>query len=135
MYKILYIEDEFDMRDDMPAVLAPYDLQVTSPGSIIEALGLFQEQDFDLVLLDICMPPTEDMPIEEIDYGRATGLEVARRLKAIKPEVRLVAFTVVRDEEMLHKMRVAGICHVINKPSGVQEIANGISSVLAASHK
>src|SRR5208337_1933722 len=111
MYRVLYIEDEPDSLEDLPPLLKGRGLHVVAKGSIDEALSLFRQESFDAVLLDICMPPTEDMPLAAVGYGRETGVEVARRLKTLRPNLPIIALTVVYDPDIKARMRQAGICH------------------------
>ena len=135
MYRILYIEDEIDMVEDLPPVLKELGLDVTARTSIEEAFQLFSEESFDAVLLDICMPPSESIPPDKVEYGRETGIEVARRLKKQKPEVPIVALTVVNDPEIKARMLDAGICRIINKPEGTFPIADTIRKEIESAKK
>ena len=122
MAKILYLEDEKFLAEDLAALLEEMGWKVKTTSSIPEALKWFREQDFDGVLLDIMMSPAEDMDAEQVDYGRETGIEIARKMHKLKPNVPLVAFTVLRAREMLSKIVQAGVVEVINKPAEFDEI-------------
>ncbi len=130
MYRVLYIEDEPDAVEDMPVLLKERGLDVIAEESIGDALVLFEREHFDAVLLDVCMPPTADMPFAVVGYGRETGLEVARRLRKLKDKVPIVALTVVNDAEIQGRMREAGICRIINKPSEAARIAEDVLNVI-----
>jgi len=127
--KILYLEDEPDMVDYLPLLLGRNDIEVMATGSIKEALTLLESEKFDGVLLDIMMPPTEEMDLLELDYGRKTGIEVARRIKAIQPEIPIVAFTALFDEEILAEMGSAGIIKIIHRPAEVSDIIHALREV------
>jgi CheY-like chemotaxis protein len=103
---------------------------VTGTVFIDEALERFAKEDFDVVLLDIMMAPAADMDAEELDYGRETGVEVARRMKAIKPDVPIVALTVLTDSKIRAEMREAGIVEILNKPSEPEQIADFLWQVI-----
>jgi CheY-like chemotaxis protein len=126
MYRILYIEDEIDMVKDLPPVMKEWGLDITATVSIEEAFRLFSKESFDAVLLDICMPPPVDIDPEKVEYGRETGVEVARRLKNQRPEVPIISLTVVTDPEIKARMRGAGICRIISKPEDPFPIADAI---------
>jgi CheY-like chemotaxis protein len=123
--RILYLDDEKDMVDFLPLLLKQKnkDIEVVSIGSIPEALDLLRNENFDGILLDIMMPPIKDKTEEEQDYGRTTGIEVAREMKSIKPEVPIIAFTALTDSEIRQKIRAAGVVKIINRPAEVDEIA------------
>lgn len=58
MYKILYADDEPDMRDLIFHYLTEHDknMEVTLARNGEEAVGLAYEQVFDLIILDVLMP-------------------------------------------------------------------------------
>jgi CheY-like chemotaxis protein len=130
--RILLLEDEEILVENIPLLLKERGLEVVGITSIDRALELLGREDFDMVLLDIMMPPTEDMDAEKVDYGRETGVEVARRMKAVKPDVPIIAFTVLTDPQIQAEMREAGIIEVINKPVEPDQIADKLWQVLWA---
>jgi len=130
--RVLFLEDEEILVEDLPILLKEKGLEVKSTTSIAQALKWLAQEEFDTVLLDIMMPPEEGMDAEKLDYGRETGVEVARRMKAIKPEVPIVAFTVVRDPRIRAAMRDAGITTVLNKPQELEQIADALRQVIRA---
>ena len=126
MYRVLMLEDEEDLVRYLPMHFKEKGLETVATTSITEALESFTKEAFDIVLLDIMMPPTEDMDAKQLDYGRETGVEVARRMKSIKPDVPIVALTVVNDQEIRARMRTAGIVEIISKPSDPDQIADAL---------
>jgi two-component system response regulator HydG len=126
MPRILYLEDEDNLVQFLPLVLKEKGLELVSTSSIKEALRKLAEEEFDAVLLDIMMPPTEDMAAENLDYGRKTGIEVARRMKRIKPKTPIVAFTVTTDSELLKEIKKAGAAAILHKPAEVDQIVQAL---------
>jgi DNA-binding NarL/FixJ family response regulator len=63
---------------------------------------------------------------DSVEYGRLTGIEVARRMKSHSPNVSIIALTVVSDPGYQRQMRNAGIDQIINKPAELDEIARTI---------
>jgi len=117
------LDEEEDLSTYLPKLLREKGLEVIGLSSITQALERFAKEPFDAVLLDIMMPPAEDMDAEQLDYGRETGVEVARRMRRLRPDVPIVALTVVRDPEIQAKMWEAGIIEIINKPADPEQIA------------
>jgi DNA-binding NarL/FixJ family response regulator len=78
------------------------------------------------VLLDIMMPEPENMDSEKVEHGRETGVELARRFKARKPDVPIVALTVVRDPEIVARMNDAGIRRIVIKPADADAVAQAL---------
>jgi CheY-like chemotaxis protein len=120
---VLFLEDEPRLVQNLPSLLKPKGLDLVATTSIQEALQWFGEHTYDAVLLDTIMPPTEDMDAEALGYGLETGVEVARRMKALKPQVPVIALTVMHDPEIQRRMREAGIVDIINKPAEPDQIA------------
>ena len=114
MKRILFIEDEKFFLEELQIALADY--EITPAYSAPSGMELVQSEDFDAVLLDIMMPPPDDMNPECVDYGRSTGVELCRRIKNLKPELPIVVLTVVRDPVILERIKEAGATKVINKP-------------------
>lgn len=123
MCRILFLEDEADPVEHLPLLLREKRIEVSGTTSIAEALERLRGEPFDAVLLDIMMPPAEDMDAEALAYGRETGVEVARRMKAIRPEVPIIALTVTTDKDIQTRMWQAGIVEILNKPAETDLIA------------
>jgi CheY-like chemotaxis protein len=133
MARVLFLDDEGDLVDYLPYLLKEQSFEVISTTSISEALAKLAEESFDVVLLDIMMPPAKGMEGEHLDYGRETGIEVARKMKAIKPDVPIIAFTVLTDPEILARTREAGVVKTLNKPAEPDQIVYVLRQVVTAS--
>jgi CheY-like chemotaxis protein len=131
MARVLMLEDEPTLVNHLPRLLKEAGLNVIATTSIAEALGmLLSADDFDAIMLDIMMPPPEDIDPEKVDYGRLTGIEVARQMKDICPDVPIVVFTVLTDPEIRVKIREAGAAMIIDKPTELDEIAAALWRVI-----
>jgi CheY-like chemotaxis protein len=51
-------------------------------------------------------------------------------MKAIRPDVPIIAFTVLTDPEVRKEMREAGITTVLGKPSELEQIATVLWQVI-----
>ena len=102
------------------------ELQIIGTTDITEALDQIARQDFDGVLIDCAMSPTEDMSTEETEYGRLTGVAVAQRIKSVKPDLPIVALTAISDPLLRQAMRSAGILSVITKPADAELITDAL---------
>ena len=129
MARVLYLEDEMDALEVLPLLLRKEEIEIVGTSSIEEALQWVSEQPFDAVLLDIMMPPTQDMDDESLDYGRLTGKEVARRIREMKPELPIVAFTVLTDRDLLREIRSVGVTRIVNKPCQPYSVARALLEV------
>lgn len=128
--RILFIEDERFFLEQLQMALTEY--EITPAYSAVKGMELIQDGDFDAVLLDIMMSPSEDMDPEFVDYGRSTGVEICRRIKNLKPELPVIALTVVRDPGILERIKEAGAARVLNKPASSSAVSECLSEVLSA---
>jgi CheY-like chemotaxis protein len=129
MITVLYLEDEPDQVEALSILLNARGFNVIGKTDISEALHVVANQELNVVLMDMMMPPSDDIDPELVEYGRETGIEVARRIKALKPELPIVALTVVGDTSIRAKMLKAGIIAIINKPSDVGPIVDVLNAV------
>jgi signal transduction histidine kinase len=79
-FSLLLIDDEDGIRKVLGLTLADAGWKVYPAASAEEALGLFRQHDFPIVLTDIKMPGMD-------------GLELLKVLKEIKPETEVVLMT------------------------------------------
>ena len=66
MKNILIVEDELDIQELLCAYLQEAGYQAVAAGDGVTALALFQEQPFDLVLLDIMLPKIDGFGVCEL---------------------------------------------------------------------
>jgi DNA-binding NtrC family response regulator len=120
--RVLIIDDEASVREAFRNALlrAPYQVVEADNGEHGAALAV--AEDFDLVYLDLRMP--------EID-----GVEVLRRIRAVKPDL-IVYITTAFQREFFHALVTArgdGLTfEVMRKPVEQQQIIDITDSVLAA---
>lgn len=126
--RILFIEDEKFFLEQLQMALTDY--EITPAYSAPKGMEFIQSRDFDAVLLDIMMPPSDDMDPEFVDYGRSTGVELCRRIKSIKPELPVIVLTVVRDPGILERIEEAGASKVMNKPASSSMVIAALDEVL-----
>ena len=83
------------------------------------ALEMFRERpgDFDLVMTDYSMP-------------RMNGLDLARAIHQIRPEVPILLSTGFAEEFAQESLEPSGIRQVLNKPLGMQDLAVALRAVL-----
>ncbi len=128
MKKILFIEDEDFLLEQYQIALSDFD--IIPANSALKGLELIKKMDFDAVLLDIMMPPTDDMDPEFVSYGRSTGVEICRRIKEIRPDIPVVVLSVVRDSGILRRIKEAGASEIINKPALPNKVISVLNDVL-----
>ena len=117
--KVLVVEDEPHLREEMAEALTLEGFDVTQAASGDEAAGLIEAvHGFDLLLTDVQMP------------GRLDGMGVAARARARQPDLPIVVATGRRGSE-------AGVnalqprCALVMKPYGLNMILAAIGAVCA----
>jgi two-component system NtrC family response regulator len=101
--KILIVDDDASFRRVVDYTLKEEGYDTTLAANGEEALNLFSESDFSLVVTDVLMP-------------QLGGLELLRRTQAIAPEIPVVVVTAhAAVEDAVHAMR-EGAFDYIEKP-------------------
>jgi PAS domain S-box-containing protein len=119
--RILLLDDEPALTSSLQRLLVRLNYQVTTTNSARESLQWCRRDpaQFDLVITDLTMP-------------EMTGLEVARQLQALRPDLPVIlasGFSADLDRESL---AAAGICELLEKPISRLTLANVIHRVLAS---
>jgi PAS domain S-box-containing protein len=117
--KILVLDDEPALTSVMQRALRRLDYQVTTSNDAAAAVRLVRDQPsaFDLVITDLTMP-------------ELNGLEVARQLRALRPDLPIIlvsGYSVAVDADSL---RAAGICERLEKPVTPGAIAEAAARAL-----
>jgi len=126
--RVLYIEDEKFLLEQIQIALE--DFEVIPVSSAAEGMELVNKMDFDAVLLDIMMPPPDDIDPETVGYGRTTGVEVCRRIRNMKPHLPIVVLSVVRDPGIINRIKAAGANEILYKPAPPSKIIDTLNNVL-----
>lgn len=106
--RILVIEDSPEIRQLVERVLhARFELRICADGEI--GLDAFDQEEFDLVLLDVMLP------------GRS-GREILREIMARKPAQSVVIMTAHGTADLAEELMVAGAADFISKPFRAEEL-------------
>ena len=103
MRRMLIVEDERDLSDCLKEFFTMKGFSVESVFSGEEAVERLKQQAIDVVLLDVMLPGV-------------SGLEVLRRIKAIRPEARVVIMTGIDQQDIREEAQHCGACGYITKP-------------------
>ena len=116
---LLYVEDESEARNMLSRMLA-----VNYPGLVIQVaengesgLELFRQLRPQIVLTDINMPVMN-------------GIQMAREMRAIEPEVAIVAVTAHSDTSYLLSAIEIGIHHYVLKPVNYVDLFAVVDGIL-----
>jgi DNA-binding response OmpR family regulator len=115
--RLLIAEDDPNIRLGLVATLESDGYAVTAAGDGAQALKLFPQQKFDLVLLDVMMP-------------KASGYDVCRELRAAGARVP-VLFLTAKGEEIDKVVGLKlGADDYLTKPFGVHELLARVEALL-----
>ncbi len=116
--RIILIEDNDEVRVATEELLKKYGFEVYSFSSAIEFIEHFEEykNKFDICLSDIIMP-------------KMNGLELYRKLKQLKPDMKFLFMTGYADNiEQVNELIKQGL-KVLSKPFGINEFLEKIREI------
>jgi len=112
--RVLVVDDNTGFRDSLVSLLDTDELVVVGQASNgAQALELIGSTQPDVVLMDVRMPMMD-------------GIETTRRLKALDPNIWIVALTGLEDQRAVRDMLVAGASGYVLKDSDGDEILNAV---------
>lgn len=85
-YRVLFLEDEPTIREVLTEYMLMAGYQVTTAERGEKAIQLVREQDFDLAVLDICVPG-------------ADGFEVLKCIHCYRKKTAVIMLTALEDEQ------------------------------------
>ena len=116
---ILVVDDEAKMRQILRAGLTQHDFNVLDAENGPEALRICQEHSgpIHLVLVDVVMP-------------EMNGVELAPRVKALRPEVQVMLMSGQRDDHILLHASLNPHTPFFHKPFTLESLVQTIRKVL-----
>jgi DNA-binding NtrC family response regulator len=108
--KILFIDDEPEMRELVKEALARRDFDVEVCGSAEEALSLVKESRLDVIVTDVNLEST-------------SGLEFCRRVSTTRPDIPVIVVTAFGSMEMAVGAIRAGAYDFITKPIDMDQLS------------
>lgn len=116
--KILFVDDEPAIRASLPAILRMHGFEVTSAGSVAEALQSIAAQKFDVLISDLNIGSPGD------------GFTVVSAMRRTQPNcVTLILTGYPAFETALQAIR-SQVDDYLIKPAGVQELVSSIEEKL-----
>lgn len=119
--RILITEDDKQTRDLLAAFLSYKGYQVLQANDAQEVLEKIKLDDVDLVITDLMMP-------------KVNGLEFVKKLKAIRPEIVIIAYSAFGNYEMASKLLKAGAFFYMEKPFDLEELDTHVKRALEHSN-
>ena len=112
--RVLVCDDNAGFRESLLTLLGTGDIEVVGEvASGVEALKIAPALGPDVVLMDVRMPGMD-------------GIEACRRLKALMPDVGVVALSGHEDQDIVREMLLAGASGYVLKDSDGEEILHAV---------
>jgi DNA-binding response OmpR family regulator len=107
--RVLIVEDETPIRDGLVSLFSGQGFETKSAASGPEALDAIAKGTFEIIVLDLMIPPP-------------TGLEVLARLRETDDRTPVLVLTALGSEDDVVRGLEAGADDYITKPFGVKEL-------------
>jgi DNA-binding NtrC family response regulator len=120
MARILVIDDEEGIRENLQALLADEGHEVTLARNGKEGVMIYRKGKFDLVLTDVIMPGQE-------------GIETIRIIRQADPEAKIIAMSGggrIKAGDYLDIAKSLGAARVFRKPLDLNELFEAITEIL-----
>ena len=115
--KILVVDDEEGARELFSTILTDEGYEVTLANNGEEALALFKNNPFNLVITDIKMPVMD-------------GLQLLQEIRKIGSKTDVIMVTAYGEVESYLKAMSLGAAEYINKPIRIKELKRIVHNVL-----
>ncbi len=117
---ILVVEDEAGVREIAVAILSSLGYRVLEAADGDEGLLVFgaHAAEIDMLLTDVVLP------------GKVRGRELAERITAMRPEVRVLFMSGYTENSIVHHGRLDDGVHLLGKPFKREQLASKVAEVL-----
>jgi CheY-like chemotaxis protein len=116
---ILVMDDEDSIRDMMGDILSSYGYTVDFARNGEEAISLYQDNAYDVVILDLTIP------------GGMGGKETMKELLLIDPYVKVIVSSGYSSDPIMSDYKQYGFRDVMAKPYKIEELGEVIERVIA----
>jgi CheY-like chemotaxis protein len=138
--RILFIDDEPEFVSPQVEALEEAEYEVTLETDPDAAVALLQEQEFDLIILDLIMPPRredrEESGDHELDFAE-TGVKLHQEIrdKLGLTAIPIIFLTVVRDQDIRRELRQREIRYrqelrFLSKPARPSDVVTEVQRAL-----
>ena len=117
--RVLFVDDEASIRLTLPLVLAKFGFDITSVGSLDDALAQIQIERFDILLTDLNLPEPN------------AGFTVVEEMRKTQPRCINFILTGYPADESLQRAMGHDVAHYFIKPVEIEEMVETIKNKLA----
>lgn len=115
---LLYVEDDEDIREELSMYLGRRTKRFLAAANGAEALEILMGEKPDMILTDIQMPVMD-------------GIELIRRVKAIDPEIPIIALTAFNaSDSRMETIMELGVSGCVGKPVELAKLMHMIKVFL-----
>lgn len=118
---VLYVDDEESMVFIMRRLLERRGFQVSAFEHPTDALDAFRAN-----------PDTFDVIVTDQNMPGASGLDVARIVKGIRPNLPVAIISGYVSDDLVRQANQIGVTNLLHKPNSAQELCNSIAYLIAA---
>jgi len=118
--RVLLVDDEDLVREMFQSALATAGHHVRASATGAEALSLFTQERFDIVITDLSLPGM-------------SGFEIAHRVKSIEPRTPVVLLSGWAIQQDSVEARDAGVDVVLEKPCTLEVLLGTVQTALRSS--
>lgn len=115
--RVLVVDDDVEVREALQRILRKENLEVTTAADGGEALTLFTQGRFDLVISDLIMPVMD-------------GLTLLREIRHIDPDARVLIMTAYGGWDSYLDAMNAGAFNYVTKPIKREELLQQVRNAL-----
>jgi two-component system OmpR family response regulator len=115
--RILYAEDNLDIRIPVCLLLRLSDIEVITTDNVTQALRLAEDEHFDLYLLDTRLPD-------------GLGTDLCRRIRAFDRETPILFFSAAGREDDKRSAMMVGAQGYLTKPDGLDKLPETILNLI-----
>jgi DNA-binding response OmpR family regulator len=115
---LLLVEDHGDTSKIMKRLLERYGCQVLTAGDVESALGIASRSSIDLLISDLGLPD-------------ASGLDLMRKLREIRPDLKGIAVSGYGMEADIERSRAVGFADHVTKPVDFKNLEGAIRRAMS----
>jgi CheY-like chemotaxis protein len=127
--KILFVDDDLYYIHSLVEGLQYEGYEVSVALDADKALALAGVHDFDLVILDVMMPPGT-LGEFETQSGYKTGIVLSLKLREMRPHLPILALTSLVSEEVVDWFSARDSMAYVRKPTGVKNLLRSVNKLL-----